>query len=82
MGSKKFGGVLFVTKAGDHAPRHFHAFAGDGEIVVELTQDRRVVLARRDDAVRGATASEVRKALRLAAEHFDELAGLWERFHG
>ena len=82
MGSKRFGGVLFVTKMGDHDPRHFHAFVGGGEVVIELTSDRRVILSERDDAVRGATASEVRKALNRATRHFDELAELWEKAHG
>jgi hypothetical protein len=31
--------------------------------------------------VRGATASDVRKALKRATDHFDELADLWERAH-
>ena len=73
MGSKRFGGVLFVTKAGDHDPRHFHAFVGGGEVIVELTSDRRVILAERDDAVRSATASDVRKALSRAAQHLTPL---------
>lgn len=82
MGSKRFGGVLFVTRMGDHDPRHFHAFVGSGEVVIELASDRRVILSKRDDAVRGATASEVRKVVNLATAHFDELAELWEQAHG
>lgn len=73
--------MLFVTKMGDHDPRHFHAFVGGGEVVIELTSHRRVVLSDRDDAVRGATASEVRKVISRATQHFDELAELWERAH-
>lgn len=82
MGSKRFGGVLFVTRIGDHDPRHFHAFVGDGEVIIVLTSDRRVALYDRADAVRAANASEVRKVLRTAAEHFDALADLWEKTHG
>ncbi len=82
MGSKQIGGVLFVTKAGDHDPRHFHAFVGDGEVIIELTSERQAILADRNDAVRGTTAAEVRKTLRLAAEHFDDLAKIWEKTHG
>jgi len=67
---------------GDHDPRHFHAFVGDGEVVIDLTSDRRVVLSEREDAVRGATVSEVRKVLNRAIRHFDELAELWEKAHG
>lgn len=82
MGSKRFGGVLFVTRMGDHDPRHFHAFVGNGEVIVELTSDRRVILSERDDAVCGATSSEVRKVISRATEHFDESSELWEKAHG
>lgn len=82
MGSKQFDGVLFTTKMGDHDPRHFHAFVGGGEVIIDLTSDRRAILSDRNDAVRGATTSDVKKTLRLAAQHFDALANLWEEAHG
>jgi hypothetical protein len=42
-----------------------------------------LALANRQDAVRGsANRSDVKRILRIAAEHFDELVGLWERIHG
>ena len=82
MGSKRFGGVLFVTRRGDHDPRHFHAYIGGGEVVIELTSDREAVLANRTRSVRGAGMADVRKALRTATEHFDALVALWEDTHG
>lgn len=82
MGSKKFRGILFSTRVGDHDPRHFHAFVGSGEVIIELTSDRRAILMRREDAIRGATASDVKKVLKIAAQHFEALAILWEEAHG
>lgn len=82
MGSKRFGGVLFVTRRGDHDPRHIHAFVGDGEIIIELTSEHEAVLADRTRSVRGATMSDVRKALKMATKHFDALVTLWEETHG
>jgi hypothetical protein len=54
---------------------------GIGEVIVDLRADRTVTLADRDDAVRGATRSEVRKVLRAAAIGFDELVIAWEKMH-
>jgi hypothetical protein len=50
---------------------------------VELQFDGTVALARRGDAVRPVNAkrSDVKKILRAAAEHFEELAALWEAIH-
>jgi len=51
---------------------------------VDLRVDGTVALANRDDAIRPANAkrSDVKKTLNTAAEHFEELAGLWETIHG
>lgn len=67
----------------DHPPRHVHGFSGGTEAIVNLG-DRTVALAKRDDAVRPANAkrSDVKKILRAAATHFDELAALWEKIRG
>lgn len=89
MSSLRFGGVRFIVYSNDHPPRHVHGFAGETEVVVELRggklrAERIVALANREDAVRlvNAKRSDVKKILRVAAEHFDELAALWERVHG
>jgi len=81
--SLRFGGVRFVAYSNDHPPRHVHGFAGETEAIVDLWFDGIVALARRDDAVRPANAkrSDVKRILRAAAEHFDELAALWEAIH-
>jgi len=79
--SLRFAGVRFVAYSNDHPPRHVHGFTGETEAIVEL--QRTVALARRGDAVRPANAkrSDVKKILRAAAEHFEELAALWEAIH-
>ncbi|SPF45159.1 conserved hypothetical protein [Candidatus Sulfotelmatobacter kueseliae] len=84
MVSLRFGGVRFVAYSNDHPPRHLHGFCGETEAILDLRPDRTVALAKRDDAIRPANAkrSEVRKILRAAAEHFDEMAELWEALHG
>ena len=68
----------------DHPPRHVHGFAGETQAIVDLCWDGSVKLANRDDAIRPANAkrSDVKKILRAAAEHFEELAALWESIYG
>lgn len=50
---------------------------------MNLQLDGNVALADRPDAIRPANAkkSDVRKILLTAAEHFEELAALWEEMH-
>ena len=82
MSSLRFGSVRFRVYPQDHEPRHVHGFLGETEIVVDLRVDD-VGLASRKDAIRPAKAkrSDVRKILRAAAEHFEELVTLWEEMH-
>jgi hypothetical protein len=82
--SLRFGGVRFVAYSNDHPPRHVHGFSGDTEIIVDLRNDGYIALANRDDAIRPANAkrSDVKKVLKAAARHFDELAALWEKARG
>lgn len=83
MGSIRFGGVRFVVYSNDHPPRHV-GFAGGTEALVDLRQDGNVALAERHNAVRPANSkrSDIKKILRVAALHFDELVGLWEETYG
>lgn len=84
MGSIKFEGVLFVAYSNDHAPRHVHGFAAETEVVVDLRFDGTIALSNRNDAIRPSNAkrSDVKKILRAAARHFEQLAELWEQIHG
>lgn len=84
VGSLDAGGVKFMVYPDDHEPRHVHGLIGGiggPEVIVELHLDRTVCLARRVDAVRGATRSEVRKVLAAAAGRFDDLVVLWGSMH-
>ena len=84
MGSLRFDGVLFIAYANDHPPRHVHGFAGGTEAIVDLRLNGTVALAKRDNAVRPANAkrSDVKRILKAAALHFEELAALWEAMRG
>jgi hypothetical protein len=48
---------------------------------VDLREDGTVALADRDDAVTGASRSEVNKVLKAAALAFDRLVAAWEKMH-
>ena len=83
MASDRLSGVLFVAYPQDHAPRHIHGFLEEAEVIIDLRGDRIVALADRPDVIRPGNAkrSSVRRVLRAAAEHFDELVKLWEAMH-
>jgi hypothetical protein len=80
MGSLSFDGVRFSAYPNDHLPRHVHGFYGDLHAIVDLRGVRTVALAKREDATspRKAKRNEVKRILKVAAEHFDELCDLWE----
>ena len=84
MASLRFGSVLYVAYPQDHTPRHVHGFLQETEVIVDLGDDCTVSLANRPDAIRppNAKRSSVRRILNVAAEHFAELAALWEKMHG
>jgi hypothetical protein len=83
VASIRLSGVLFVAYPQDHVPRHVHGFVGETEVIADLRDDRTVALADRPDAIRPGNAkrNSVRRILRIAAEHFDELVRLWEKMH-
>jgi hypothetical protein len=84
VASLKFGAVRFVIYSNDHPPRHVHGFSGETEAVIDLREDGTIALAKRRDTIRPANAkrSDVKKILRAAEKHFEELAALWENIHG
>jgi hypothetical protein len=85
MGSIRLDGVRFVAYLEDHEPRHVHGFYAETEVIVELHDKphRNVARAKRSDAVRpgNASRSDVRRVLRVAAAHLDELVQCWEDAH-
>lgn len=80
MGSRRFGGILFIAHPRDHDPPHVHAYVGSARLILELTIDGRVVLGERSRTGR-ATRSDIRRALEIAAENFAALLDLWENAH-
>ena len=83
MASLRLGIVLFKVYPQDHEPRHVHGFTGETEVIVDIGIDGNVALADWPDCIRPGNAkrSDVRRILRASAEHFDELASLWEKMH-
>jgi Domain of unknown function (DUF4160) len=83
VASLRFGNVLFIAYPQDHEPRHVHGFAGETEVIVDISIDGNIALADRPDCIRprNAKRGDVRRVLRSAAEHFDELVSLWEKMH-
>lgn len=84
MASRTLSGIRFVVYSNDHPPRHVHGILQETQVIVNLRSDGDVALADRSDAIRPANAkrSDVRKVLRTAAKHFEDLAALWEMVHG
>jgi len=83
VASLRFGNVLFIAYPQDHEPRHVHGFTAETEVIVDFDLDGNVALADRPDAIRPGNAkrSDVRRILRSAADHFDDLVSLWEKMH-
>ncbi len=81
MTTVRAGEVQFKLYPQDHEPRHAHGLIGSGEVIVALRADRTVALADREDGPTNVTRNEVRRVLKEAANHFDELVAAWEKMH-
>lgn len=84
VSSRRIAGIRFVVYSNDHQPRHVHGFFEEAEVIADLLLNGDVALAERRDAIRPANAkrSSVKKILKVSAENFEELVGLWEHIHG
>ena len=84
MGSVRLDGVRFTAYPMDHHPRHVHGFYGEVEVIVDLPQSKKALLASRTDAVKpsNGSRSDARHILAVAVRHFDKLVSLWEKHHG
>jgi hypothetical protein len=69
-------GLRVVIYVNDHPPAHVHVF-GDGEAKINVACGGPPELMWADGMSRG----EVRRALRLVAEHRDHLLARWEELH-
>jgi len=83
VSSVRVGGIIFQFFPVDHEPRHAHAHYAGIEVIVDLLDDRTVALSEREDRIQPANAkrSDVKKILKTAAEHFDDLVAACERMH-
>ena len=83
VASRRFHGISFRAYSNDHSPRHVHAVFRGVEVIIELREDGSVALAdRRRASSRNAKASDIKQAMRTAAQHFEALVKLWEEVHG
>ncbi|MDQ2865800.1 MAG: DUF4160 domain-containing protein [Candidatus Eremiobacteraeota bacterium] len=81
MSTVRIGSVQFRVFPQDHEPVHVHGRYAETVVVVELLADGTVQKAPRKDAVipPDAKRSDVRKILKTAAEHYDEIMAAWEQ---
>jgi Domain of unknown function (DUF4160) len=71
-------GLSFVIFVDDHEPTHVHVF-GDGHAKINLaTADGRPALIWAEDMKR----SDVRRAMKIVAEHQDSFLMRWREIHG
>lgn len=79
----RVGSVIFQVFPYDHEPRHVHALHAGIAVIIDLLDDRAVALSDRAGAIAPADAkrSDVKKVLRIARDHFDELVAAWEKMH-
>jgi hypothetical protein len=84
VGSKTYDGVWFTSYSHDHPPPHVHAEIGGIELVIDLLPGGKVARSQRTNDVKplNAKRSDIRRILRVAAAHVDELHALWEKTHG
>ena len=69
------GGLRIVIYPNDHPPTHVHVIGAGWEVVIDL------VRLELREAI-GCAEHDARQALRLFAEHRDELLRAWRRIHG
>jgi Domain of unknown function (DUF4160) len=84
LGSRKYGSIRFCAYSNDHPPRHVHGQYEGALVIVDLRADGNVALADRKDAIRPGNAkqSTVKKILKAALQHYENLLALWEEVHG
>lgn len=77
MPKLKFDGfMVFVHVRGEYGHRpHVHVWGNSGQLVVLVDP-----ITEREN--RGMNRNEARKAMRIVAEHREELLTIWERYHG
>ena len=73
------GSTCFRVYPEDHEPRHVHGEFAGIVAIVNLRSDGTVELRAVNPA--NAKRTDVKKILKAASEHFDQLVAEWERMH-
>jgi hypothetical protein len=68
-------GLRVVIYLNDHPPAHVHVIGSGWMVVIDL------IRLEVREAI-GCSKRDARRALRLIANHEDELMDAWRRFHG
>ena len=71
---RRIGGLRVVIYPNDHPPAHVHVLGPGWVVVINLLVWVREVI--------NCSEYEARRALRLIADHRDDLMDAWNRFHG
>lgn len=79
MSSVWIGSICFRLYPEDHEPRHAHGELAGVVATVNLRSDGTVEL--REIKPADAKRTDVKKILKAASEHFDQLVAEWERMH-
>ncbi len=79
MSSVWIGSICFRVYPEDHEPRHVHGEFAGIVAIVNLCSDGTVELRVVKPA--NAKRTDVKKILKAASEHFDQLVAEWESMH-
>ena len=72
-------GFQVIIWTNDHEPMHVHVFKAEGEIVVNLGNDKAEVSIRENYGMRNA---DLRRALSLVSRNHNLLLEKWREIHG
>lgn len=72
-------GFEVIIYLNDHPPPHVHVFRAEGEVIIYLGDGETPPQVRENVDM---SQRDERRALRLVAEHQNELLVAWRRYHG
>ena len=72
-------GFQVIIWTNDHEPMHVHVFKAEGELVVNLENDKAEVSIRENYGMRTA---DLRQALSLVSRNHNLLLEKWREIHG
>ena len=72
-------GFQVIIWTNDHEPMHVHVFKAEGELVIDLGNDKAEVSIRENYGMRN---TDLRRALSLISRNHDLLLEKWREIHG